>query len=265
VAAGNYLINWLNGVINEHETPKEAFRSTPVSIGFQVPITSVPKNINSGNLGSSPGINLSRLDNLAQNDYLGYQSIDLSSATASINDFLGIPQYDDYAAVLYSNQSEGLDALINGCFVGNKWKYERLGFITSDGIVVLPGSGAGWSNAASDCGASLFAGIKAGVIDGNKINIDGNSLSILGSIHIHPSCDQLVAIGKIEKLHCDELYLGPNGFDAQSLSSYGNYFVYDFNRPDVFYEGRGQYPDKNYARRTLSFNTNFNFIQNCGW
>jgi len=175
----------------------------------------------------------------------------------------------EYTPILYSNQSEGLRNLINGCFVDNNpnnlWRYERLAFITRAGIVVLPGSGDGWTNDATHCHQTLSAGIAEGVITGNYIFVDGKILTIEGSIHIHPSCDQLVAIGKIKKEYCDELEIGPSWYDSYSLYSYGSYFVYDFNNPYNMYEWIGLQGESDYQSRKLPFNSSFNFRSNLNW
>jgi RHS repeat-associated protein len=174
---------------------------------------------------------------------------------------------EGYTPILYPNQSEGLRNLVNGCFEdnnpNNRWRYERLAFITRAGIVVLPGSGDGWSNKVTRCEASLIAAEAAGVIFGNYILVDGRILTIEGSIHVQPSCNQLVAIGNIE--FCDMIIIGPSGEDARTLSCYGNYFVYDFNTPDIIYEGRGQDGDVNYGCRKLPYSTNLNFNNYLGY
>lgn len=270
-----YTMQWLNNVLSLGMSPGEAFKSTTINLSYSgsfIYEDKVKSDYSAYYHYSSPTMIYSDNSSMAQNYLSSNLPDDLNGGDCcSFNDQItNLLINGAYIPVLYSDISEGFASLKNGCFVDddpkNLWKYERLAFITRAGIVVLPGSGDGWSNSARDCGPSRVAGIKAGVISGDYIIVNGRILTIESSIHIQPSCAQLLAIGNISnKEFCDELTIGPSGWDASTLSGYGNYFVYDFGTPNIIWEGRGQAGDKNYGSRKLPYSPDFNFINYLGW
>ena len=267
--AGNalmYTMQWLNNVLNLGMTPGEAFKNTPMTLSYSGTFTYEErvKSDYSAYYKYSSSSSSSYSDNSYEAQNFLYSGLPYDLNGGDCCSFHSQEDEELYEIEFHVYQKLAMQSLMNGSFENNdpkgKWKYERLAIITEMGIAVLPGSGNGWSNGIDNCKPSLDAAKRAGVISGNMIKVMGKFVPIIGSTHTQPSCDQLVAIGNIEKQYCNMLVKGPSYWDSLVLSEYGPLYVYDFGTPNILYEWSGIENSQGFKSRVLNFAPNFDYI-----